>query len=370
LNFRRLVILPFLLTAILLNIDKGCASSWQQTGSVRVSTEYDTNPLMSPTNPDGVWRNMVEPGYALTGTFDRDELRTGLALEFSRSSNETLSPNRNSPTAFLDWLHQGEAGEFGISSRYAETTTRNADTGNTDPGLANNTRTSRSVSGRWSNALSERSTLSAEGSYESVFYSGGTFVNYATRSAGMMFSYVWNEASTPFLRMLHTEYEPAGSTTVPSSFSNTVIAGLNWQTSESLEGTVQIGKSRISNAEMSTQGGASVRYTTERNLLALSADRQVSPSGLGGLTTVDQANGSWSYELNERSRTGINLGWRMNRFVTDIISRTAGVWLQHELSSFWSLRTYYMRNMINAEGVEGAYSNILGVNLSYTHTDF
>ena len=365
-----------MLAALILFAEKGWAETWQQAVSARVSTEYDTNPAMTPVNPEGVSRHLFEPSYTLTGNFERDVLKTGLAFQFARSSNETLSPSRNSPTVFMDWLRQTEAGEFGISSRYAETSTRNVDpvnntgTGNTDPGLADNTRASRILSGRWSNALSERSTLVADGSYESVFYSSDTYTNYASRSAGIMFSYLLSEASTPFLRLSRIEYEPAGGAS-PNTFTNTVLAGLNWIASDALSGTLQAGQSKVSNVdEPSTQGGASLRYTGERSQLALSANRQVLPGGLGGFSTVDQVNGNWSYALNEYNSAGIDLGWQKNKFITDFINRTSGAWLQHELNSFWGLRTYYRHNTLSRDGIDDATSDILGLALSYTHTDF
>ena len=372
-NFRRLTLLPVLLAAILLSTEESWADTWQQSGSARVSTEYDTNPARTTVNPEGVWRHVAAPSYTLTGNFDRDVLRTGLALQLARSSNETLSPNRNSPTAFLDWVRQNEAGEFGISSRYAETSTRNvntSNTGTTDPALADNTRTARTLSARWNNALSERSTLAANGSYESVSYSGGALTNYATRSAGMMYSYLWSEASTPFLRVMRTDYEPAMSTT-PSSFTNTVLAGLNWTASEALSGTLQAGQSKVSNADKaSTQGGGSVRYNAERTQLSLSANRSVRPSGLGGFATIDQVNGSWSYALSEHRSAGIDLGWQKSKFITDITNSTSGVWLQHELNSFWGVRTYYRHNTLSRDAINDASSDILGIALTYTHTDF
>lgn len=368
-NFFRFASLPIMLTALLLFTEKGWAEAWQQTVSAKVSTEYDSNPAMSPSNPEGVSRHLLEPSYALTGNFGRDILKTGLALQVVRSSNEMLSASRNSPTVFVDWLRQGETGEFGITSRYAETSTRNVNTDNTDPALTDNTRSARTLSGRWSKALSQRSSLEVNGSYETVLYSGNTYSNYATRSAGMLFSYLWSESSTPFLRLSRTDYEPASGTS-PNSNTDTALAGLSWTASEALSGSLQLGKSRVNNAEPSQIGGGSMRYASERTQLSLSANRQVSPSGFGGFSMVDQIIGSWSYALSEHSITGIDLGWQKNTYITDIISRTSGVWLQHEINSFWGLRTYYqVRNVINAGVMEDTSSYILGFSIAYTHAD-
>jgi len=367
LNVLRLAKLPILLTALMLNSVQGWADTWQQAVAARVSTEYDSNPAMSPAYPEGIWRTIFEPSYTLMGILGKNELKTGLALLIARSSNETLSQNREDPSMFLDWQRQSDAGQFGIFSRYAETATRIAEIGNTGPGVADSTRISRTVAGRWNKALTDRSTLSADGSYESNSYKGGTYIDYVTRSGSMMFSYDWSERSTPFLKVSYSDYEPTVGG--PSSRLDTATLGLNWTIPDYLQGTLQASKYKINDAEMGTQGGASLQYTGQRTQLILNAGRQVSPSGLGGFTTVDQANGGWSYALSERSKTGIDLGWSKNHFVTDIINRTAGAWLQHDLNSFWLMRTYYMHRITEQSGVV-ASSNILGLTFVYTHTDF
>lgn len=369
--FSRPANLQFLLLALMIFAGQASADSWQQTVSSQFSTEFDTNPAMSPTYTGGIWRSIFEPGYSLEGRLGDSELKTGLAVQIARSSNATLSPNRDSPSVFLDWLRQSEAGEFSIRSRYAETSTRDAAIDVSSQVPADSTRASRTLSGRWSKALSERSTFTADSSYEGVSYKGAnsTYVDYSSRTNSLMMNYIWDEHYTPFLQILHTDYQPV-SGNFPNSFTTTVLAGLNWRASETLEGSLQYGKSRISDAEMSSQGGMTIQYTDQRSVYYLSANRQVAPGGLGGFITTDQVNGSWTYDLSERSKSGINAGWRKNHFVTDIISRTAGAWLQYDLDSFWALRTYYMRNMISAEGIDDAYSNILGISLSYTNTDF
>ena len=367
-SLRRFAGLAILLTASMLSIGQGWAESWQHTVSSQFSTEFDSNPAMSPTYSEGVWRALFEPSYTLTGRLGENELKTGLALQIARSSNKTLSPDRDSPTVFFDWLHPINAGELGISSRYAEVATRDAGIDSTGLARVPSTRVSRTVSGRWNKALTERSTLSADGSYEGVSYSDSSYVNYATRTVSTMFSYAWSESSTPFFKVSNADYEPTGGG--PSSRLSTAVLGLNWIASDYLEGSLQIGKSKVSDAEMGTQGGASVHYTGQRSVIILSANRQVSPSGLGGFSTVDQANGSWSNALSERSRTGIDIGWQQNHLFTNIINRTASTWLQYELNSFWNVRTYYTHRITEQSGGGVAFSNILGIALVYTNPNF
>lgn len=370
LNVRRLAGLSILLAGLMLYAGQGWAGSWQHAVSSRVSTEFDSNPAMSPTYPGGVWRALFEPSYTLMGKVGENELKAGLALQIARSSNKTLSQNRDGPSVFFDWLRQSDAGEFGISSRYDEVATRDAGTDATGQVSLDSTRASRTLSASWRKALGERSKLSVDGAYMGVSYKGGTYVDYATMSTGMNFSYDWSESVAPFLGISNVDQTLAGGG--PSSSRANVLFGLNLKISEHLDCTIQAGKSKGSGASSndSSLRGVAVQYAGQRTRMALNADRQASPSGLGGFVTADQANGSWSYDLSEHGRTGINVGWRKNRSITDDVSRNTDVWLERDLNSFWRVRTHYQHRTRDGGGVGGANSDLLGLALNYTRSDF
>jgi hypothetical protein len=262
-----------------------------------------------------------------------------------------------------------EQGEFEISSKYAEIATRDAGIDASGLVPVASTRRSRTTSGRFSKSLNERSILSADGSYESVSYKGGAYVDYDTRSANMLVNYTWSERSTPYLKTSYADYVPANGGPI-SRFASAIL-GFNWQLSDSLAGTLHAGKYKITGiAKLGTLGGAALQYTGELNQLSLNAARQVLPTGLGGFVIVDQADGNWSYAWSERSKVGIDLVWRKTYFSPESINRTAGAWLQQELNSFWTVRGYCMRNTLNGGVVDGASSSILGISFMYTNTDF
>lgn len=368
-NVQRLYRLSIMLTVIVLYSGKGFADAWQQTVSARISEEYDTNPPMTPANTEGAWRTLFEPGYILTGILDENEVKIGAALQAVRSSNEALSPERNSPTALLDWLHHLDEGEFGISSKYTEIATRDAGIDATGLVPVASIRTSRILSGRLNKRLNELSTLAADASYDNVSYQGGAYVDYASRSANMLLNHAWSERSTPFVKTSYADFIPADGSPV-SRFASAIL-GLNWKFSDALEGTLQAGKYKISgDTKLSTLGGVALEYTGELAQWTVNASRQVLPSGLGGFVIVDQANGSWNYALSERRKTGIDLVLRKTFFTPEIINRSAGAWLQQELNSFWGVRTYYLRNTLNGGVVDGAASSMLGITFIYTNTDF
>lgn len=360
--------LSIILTAIVFFSGQSWAASWQQAGSVQVSKEYDSNPTLNPANHIGIWRSGFNPSYTLTRTGDANVLNAGVALQVVRTSIKTLSQDRNDPSGFFDGLWQSDAGEFGLSAKYSKVATRIIEQDNRGSFFADGSSYSRALSGRWSKTLSERNTLSADGSYQGVSYKGGSLVNFVNQSVGSKFAHAWNDQSMSFLSMSYVKYVPANGT-VLQSFANALL-GWNWKFADILEGTMQVGKYKTSAASSGTQGVVEMKYTGQRTEFMLNANRQITPSGLGGFVAIDQARGSWSYALNERSNTGIDLSWSTNRSFADNTNRTARAWLLFNLNSYFVTRAFYQHRTSERGGVGTATSTMLGISLAFTHTDF
>ena len=150
------------------------------------------------------------------------------------------------------------------------------------------------------------------------------------------------------------------------------MLGFNWKTSDRLDGTIQAGQFHRTNSASNDNfvGSVILRYTGERSRLAFSADRNAGASGLGGFVITDQAGFRWSYDLSESTTSGLDFGWRKSQFVNDNYLRTAGAWLQSELSSFWASRLYYQGRISSRDGISDAISNTLGLSFTYTNPNF
>ena len=326
---------------------------------------------MSPERSEGIWRGLFDPSYTLTGSVGENVITTGVAVQIARASDKTLSPDRDSPSAFLNWVRTNESGEFGIASRYAETATRDAD-GVEANGRVPVTSTSinRSLSANWRHELSERSTLSADAAYEKVSYEGGAFTDYSSRSGGLRFGYTMSEQTTSFIRVSGNKYTPADGG--PSSSLADATLGMNWRT-EYWDWILQAGKVRVGGGSSDTQGSVEAHYAGQRAQLTLSAGRAVRPSGLGGFVKADHVRGGWIYALSEYTNMGADLERQKILSTTisgDTTSNTSGVWLDHELAAFWRIRTYVQRRTSQGGGLESAASNVIGLALSYLNPDF
>lgn len=360
-----------LLGGQLLPIAESRADSWQHTAGIRLSTEYETNPAMSSTQSQGLWRVLLDPSYMLTGRIGESEITTGAALQMARSSDKTLIQDRDSPSVFFNLQRPYETGSFGIAARYAESSTRDA--GGADAAgrvSASSTSATRTLSGNWRNELSERSTLTADVAYEGVTYKGGAFTDYSTRSAGLRFGYAMSEQSNAFFRLYGNRFVPVGGGSASSLAEATLGMELR---SESWEWIMQAGKARISTGQSDKHGSISAVYTGPRSGITMSVERAVRPSGLGGFIKTDHVRGGWHYALGEYTNVGLDVERQRTVSTTmngDTIGTTSGAWLDHNLTATFSVRTYFQRRISQVGGLESASSNMLGLTLAYLDPEF
>lgn len=371
---QRLAGLSITLAGLALSAGPTRGESWQNEVSARVSTEYDTNPLLDPAFEGGIWLLRVEPSYTLTRASDGNELKAGLGALLEHSSDKILSQDRSDPSVFLDWRHQGERGVSGMSARYDEVATRFAELDRTGPFLADGTRASRTLSANWSRELSERTTLAVDGEYTNFTYKGGTFTDYATKAGNIMFSRAWSEYSVPFLKVSYLDFAPSDGGPIDRRYS--AMLGAKLKPLERLDVTVQGGQSQSEGGNLRHKiGGMAVQYTGQLTKWSLDAGRQVEPSGLGvsglgGFILADQVSGSWSRDISERRRIGIDLLWRRSYLDVTNLYRTAGAWLQRDLNSEWGMRMYYLHKISELEAVYVASENVFGFSLTYTSPNF
>lgn len=356
-------VLPIILSVLVFHSAQSWAGAWQQIASAGVSTEIDTNPLLSPSQPADLWRTVFEPGYMLKRVGDTNELSAGLGLQMVRTSDQALSQNREIPSVFINWQSQSDTGGFGISARYDEVETRIAEQDSTGLTYTDSTRSSRTMSGNWSEALTERSNLAVNAAYNDITYNAGPFFDYVTRSSDMKLNYEWNESIAPFISMSYTDLEQADSNT-PKRYASALL-GWGWKVGDYLEGYIQAGKSRNSEDRMDKQGAVEVRYTGLRSGITLNADRKVSPGGLGEFVTVDQAQGGWNYALAEHSSAGIDLSWSKHYANIRLISRIAGSWVQFQFYTNFVARAYYQHKKVERDGFDAATSDVLGFSLVF-----
>ncbi|OIR03152.1 hypothetical protein GALL_146710 [mine drainage metagenome] len=372
-----LVRMSILLSGLILCAGEGRADSLQQTLSARASEDYVTNPLLNPALQGlSAWRTTIDPNYMLTKTSGADEWKADLDVMSIRSSNTSIIANGNFPTATLGWNRQDEKDKFDISTSYHVASTMMDIPSTTGLVSASSTSTSRSLSADWARELSQRITLTLNEAYKNVSFNGSgnniILSSFYTQSSGLKLNYDLTEHTATFMNLSYVDFVTTGGG--PVHIYNAWL-GLDWKASEHLDWTLQGGPSRLEGATSGTgattastslQGGTTMNYKGQLSALTLSANRQSTPNGLGGVILIDQARGNFSYDLSERSKTGLDLGWSKYDSLTVGLFRTAGAWLHYDINMFWGIKAYFNHNTYALAGSNPATSNMLGLSIAYT----
>ena len=362
------------------------ADSLQQTLSARASEEYITNPLLNPALQGlSAWRSTFDPNYKLTKVSGADQLTADLDLLLVHSSNTSIIADGGFPTATFGWTRQADKGKFDVTTSYNVASTMLAMPGTVGIVSANSTSTSKNLSADWSRDISERTTLTLNGAYTNTTFSGNgnttlagngnsaNLYDFVTQTGGVKLNYALNEHNATFMNLSYVNFAPSGSG--PNSRVYNAGLGLNWSVTERMDWTLQAGPSRMESpgsagtttTTTSLQGAMIINYRGQQSNLILNANRQATPSGLNAIVMVDQANGSFSYDLSERSKTGLDLGWSKYDALPVSFYRTSGIWLRHDLSTSWWMKTYINHNTNVLGSLNPATSNMIGISIAYTN---
>ncbi len=347
------------------------AGRYQHDLSASLSAEYDSNPALSAMLPKAIWRVVAAPAYRLSGVSGANQWNAQFGLRLERSTDVALSADRQDPNGSLAWTRQTRTGQFGISGKYEEASTRVTEFQDTGLVSADGSRIAQSLTANWSTEWDERTSLSLNGSYADTAYRGGTLTDYANLSLGATVSQAWSERSQPYLQFSASRYLPASG--LGSSDSLSALAGIKLTLSERLNLDLRGGMSDTSGQTDNSgwQGGLTLDYVADpRSGFRLDLGRSSSASGLGGFAETDQISGSWHRALTETSNAGIDLSWRKSQATLSTTTRQVTLWANRELTPAWSLRVSYLYKAREGAGQGEADGHVLALVLSYAHPDF
>lgn len=368
---------PYLAAAVLLCLPSAnaYAGSWRAAASAPMTVEYDSNPLLAADSNKAVVRSIIAPDYSLIGTFGRDELRFGLGLNLQRSSDSSIVLDREDPDLQLGWQRENELGSFGLTAKYAESSTLSNALENTEVVNTDGTQKKYTLGGNWNAQLSERSTLANDTKYTYVSYDIDTLTGYNNLSSSLSWNYAWSERVEPFTRFSISRYEAheaKDNSVSASSNSYSPAAGVKLVFSEQLEGSFNLGVNQVSGSGDGPrgQGGFELHYIGERFDTLINVARSTVVSGEGGNVETSTVGGSWSYAFSETGRLGVDASWQDSKGETPNTLQQLSIWASRELSPFWNTRLSLMHKQRQQDGLPDAHANILGVSLIYSHPDF
>ncbi|WP_205524566.1 hypothetical protein [Pseudomonas putida] len=348
------------------------AANWQSSVEVPTTVEYDSNPLLLTSKEKGVTRTIIAPDYTLVGQFDRDQLRMGVGMHVLRSSDRSVMDDREDPNLRLGWQRETESGGFGLLAQYDESSTLSGAV--QDTGVVTTTDGTQKMSrltGNWSSAVTERSTLSNELRYSHATYDVSTLTGYDEYANDFNWTYAWSERTDIITGFEARRYEPDDSTAAVATNSYVPSIGIKYQFSDSLMGAAHVGVNQTNGngTQRRGEGGASLTYRGARTEAVFSADRTTMSNAEGGAAEVDMVRGSWSYLLTETTRVGADAWWQDSKGQNPNTLQTYSVWASRAFSPAWDLRFSLMYKQRQQDDLPDADATIAGLTLTYRYPD-
>ncbi len=347
------------------------AATWQSAIALPTTVEHDSNPLLVGNNEKAVTRTIITPDVSFMGTSDQDQLNIGLGLNIVRSSDTSVVSNREDPKLLLGWQRETETGAYGLTASYVENSTLSSVVQETGVIAADGTQKQYSLGGNWRTALSERSTLVNKTEYTDFKYDINSLTSYDELSNRLSLNYDWSERVVLVTGFSASRYEPESGSGLASSNSYTPTVGLNFKISEQLEGAVYAGVNQVTGTDSNPtgQGGFTLHYAGERFDTTLDASRSTIANGDGGFVESNNLRGTWSYSIDELSRTGLDTSWQKNKGDTSNTLRNFNVWASREFSPFWVARLSFTYKQHQQDGLPDASANVVGLTLTYSYPE-
>lgn len=368
------------MAVLLLPVATNSFAETQQSLSLPLTFEHETNPRFSNINEQPINRVSFTPNYSLVVSNGTEQLSAAASLRMERSSDQTISEDRNDPSLNLGWQHDYETGQFGATALILDQSTRVSEF--TDSGLVggDNTRKSRSLTVNWLNSLSERTSLTLAGDATDVTFNGEMItglVDYKNESMLARFSYTHNEKAETFTQLSIARYKPEdGNNTTSQTISFDIGVTLN--VNERINMTARAGingtkvESDIQNASNNNnwQASLNMQYATLRTNSHLSISRNQLPSSTGTLSETNQAAASWTYNLSERDNIGFDLNWSENLSLNKTITKYFSANYTKAFSLSWDLRLSAVHRSRDDNISSVASSTSVMASIIYNHPNF
>ena len=343
------------------------ALTFQQSLTLPLSLEYESNPRLSPNNQQSARRTTLIPAYTLMATQGNDEFSIDLGLNIERSSNQSASADREDPSVGLGWSHTYETGQYGLTANFSEQSTRISEFDDTGLSTNDNTRQSSSIGGNWSTALSDRYTFTLDGNITKAEFDSTTasLNDFKNKNVNAQLGYSVNEQIESYVRVAFSRFEPA---TGNKSNTRSIVLGADWDVSEQLSVNGNLGVNKTG-SDSGWQAMLDANYMTARTQTQFGLSRSRSPSSAGIINESNQLSAAWSYDLSAKENLGVNFNYQENLSANESETMRLSANYTRALAPEWDFRiSASHRN--RDDSISSASSNSLTATIIYKLSDF
>jgi hypothetical protein len=349
----------------------------QQSLILPLTFEHETNPGFSSTDEQPINRVIFIPNYSLVVNKGTEQLTAAASLRIERSSDQTISEDRNDPSLNLGWQHDYETGNFAVTALMNEQSTRVSEF--TDSGLVNadNTRNTRTVSINWLNNLTEITSLTLNGAITNVTFDRQVttdLVDYRNEFINTRLSYSLGEQTESFAQLSFSRFKPEDVNSIVSE-TRSYDVGLTWQANEIFNMTASAGANETKSNTLSDsstkswQAMLNMQYTTLRTNSHLSVSRNQTPSSTGNINERNQLTAGWTYNLSERDNIALGFSGVQNLTLNNIETKSLSVNYTRQINLSWDFRLSVMDRNRN-DNLTSITSNSIMASIIYNLPSF
>ncbi|MDP3088425.1 MAG: hypothetical protein Q8M99_09615 [Methylotenera sp.] len=347
----------------------------EQTVSLPMAVEYDTNATLVNSNARSVTRSITTPRYKLISGNGISEMSADFAFSIERSSDQSVRLDRDDPSLALLWRTEFPRGSMSLRASYDQTSILVSELADTGLVQAEGTRRNQNLNASYSHFLTDRLALSLNGGYTQVRYSGGTLVNSQQPSVSTMLDYQYSDVLKPFFQVSFSKFQPDNQqpgNQQPDSDYLAAVAGAVWQWSDRLDLTFNAGMNRIKAGQNDTgfQGEFRLKHLYERYLTTVGLARSIAPSGIGGFIESDTLQAGVAYDLTGRSGLGSDFAIRKVNGLDKSEFSQLNLFYRYSINPEWDMRVNTQFRSRTDAFDNTATGKLLGFTLNYVNPKF
>lgn len=343
----------------------------EQNVDVSAGTEYHTNlQLQQDNNKQSVWLYNIIPKYTMSALDGVNEWYGTAGLNIVRSSNSTVSKDREDPNAEIGWRHELERGDFGIKANYTKASTRESQFQDTGVVIQDGSSIAKSIVASYSHLITSSLNYTGDLGYEKTSFTGVTTLkNYSLGYLNNVFSYKYNEMISPYVGIRLNDYRSSDVINTRTKYQEYLV-GSELELSPKL--TLNIGTGFVHFSPTSKNrliGLVDVSYKGERYTLTGNIGRTVLPTGLGNIDIADRLAVAYGYDLTEKSSVGVDYGMGKNK-ATSLDTTQLGAFYNRELTEKWVMRLTYNFRDLKIQGAPKVEDHAAGILFTYKLPNF
>lgn len=344
------------------------ADEIQQDIRVTSGLEYDSNPLMAENSPNDVLIAKILPNYKYRHATYQDEQYLNIGLIVHRTTDESVSVNRQDPTIDFGISHNFERGQLGFGIGADRRATRSTELDSSGLLVGNASRISKHASVNGLVELSPLTQLTLNISYYDYSYSGNIALNdYRLAAMTTGLNHLVSEYISTYTNLtINKQYLSFGN----NKLINPII-GVKFLASDmlTLDGAIGLNKTSGNNENTGLYYKITSDYTIDKDQLSLSASRSVFASGLNALIESNKYNLDWKHFIRDGLDVKASVARYENKSVNSFNTTLYTITIEKELTKEWLVSTHLTRRESSNNAYE-ASADVLGLTFTYALSNF